>query len=321
MNTVEIKSLLPATSEQLKNVPVEINSNNVFLYLLGGPNRFEKRRPRFASYLDLGSCSGFFEELEQETKEDYIFSEELRKPIGKAQREDDFWETKAAVERARIVYYDWGEEKIKATPIEHGEHTTVPISINVLSTGNILIIGHTHSGRNPSLPSPIDYAPLLLGVNDERLSHAITVIEDQAEAQLLALATPDTPYFRTLEEVERYIRDFEVYDKTNEIVNRQKQIVGIGVKVINEIYIEALRKVDERLKRGEDPDIDTLRKETELKASGVTAVAKRAADINAHRFGRYVKKTSNDITVAFARTINAQLYASENMRDFYKINI
>lgn len=211
MREVEIRSLARVEEKPFSDSST-IDSNNLDAYLIA--MSFVARESQFASHLDLRQHTPILEKLYAETQEAFVFPEEnraktlemvewIRKNSSRINLEDPAIEKfiheletganmVASVERSSIVYFDTGEEAIKASPVKFGTFAEVETSIlDVLEEGKRAMIEiHTHPSDN--LFSLADYYFMLIDL-DEGTPLVKSAIVLCPNIQVLAFVTRESP--------------------------------------------------------------------------------------------------------------------------------
>ena len=333
----EVK-LLPPSKQYL------VDSDSLPQYLFYHNDLEDPIKMRFARELALPWCTDFMERLYQTSEPAKLFSHAIQSHYhdasdfmarhGKTTEADDLRQVadvQIPGERSATVFYDETAGELGLTEVRFGEafKGTYELVINS-DDGPVrhrLFVMHTHPFD--SLPSTIDYQPVLFG--DPEIGHRFApgIIVLCPDMQILALATGETPILSP-DVVTQYVRSFELNDISDKDATYQSyEQVAQAAASIQQVHEDAIRRSAERYalmtNRVNSGRLDAktaarilkrrLQREQARAEREGTALTDKAGKhlANAHTTeNRYI----NSLNIAFARSIGVKLYVSSDMENF-----
>lgn len=238
-----------ALPEPAEIADIEINSDNLWYYLVNFDGVFAHAKVTFAPRLDLQGAEVCLRNLHASEKLGYVYSQDVKdvaesfdpnvfqdsveKAIGEERRRvlNQEFNRQESVERSQVIYYDADNDLFKISPINHGEHRKVSVATFDYfepQQGHIPLVEiHTHPHN--SLFSPQDYARMILSssVNvNYRMIKACLVL--CSNVQILVLVRPETVFY-TSEQFDEFMRRYDLDQsesgkRINEINKRLQRI-------------------------------------------------------------------------------------------------
>lgn len=325
--------------------PHEIDSSTIMPYLWGDIP-FNQSNLKFSSYLNLGLLKPYFEYLQRNSQEVYVFSEEQRRelvgypddpeatsskhPLQRRIREslESFANIRSVGERSLVIYYDPEKSLIDATEVIHGEFgSTTAATYEVFQAGQIpLMEVHTHPHNE--LFSPLDYYRMIVNLFNEpyRMLRAAVVL--CPDIQVMALATPQTSLISqsmfqeladnvSFDEAET-LRENQLLARRDDVIlamgKRAKQLLEKGVEHLKELedyYTRGLIS-EEEFSQLMDNDGQEMESQYKAYAGRCTVLANRIFEV----LLGYQKHTTNRKLLAFARGVGIKLYSSTDFQHF-----
>lgn len=225
---------------------VEINSNNLFAYLMMPDNSFFRGKVRFAPELDLVEIEPCLRELHATQELGYVFPPEARdafedndrslirhptiREIERQRREAwrGLFSVQRPVERYRSIYYDSNNDTVYASAISHGKFTEGSVDTFDLVRGEYDPLFEIHTHPFNSLFSDADYQRLIMNATRSgRLRLVKGAIVVCPDIQVMALVAPET-LFLLPEQVDEFRARYDT----------EQSEIGRQIKEINQQLVE-----------------------------------------------------------------------------------
>lgn len=342
--------------KQLQVIPpygvgdVEVDSSNLFAYLITLDDSYFKGKVSFAPELDLEIVEPYLRRLHSSEKIDFVLPLETREKFEERinfvngiqhdvikeieQQRNTYLKELAydqeAVERAQCLYYDRQSSKILITPTVHDSYSSTTIdTFNIFQEGDYPLFEiHTHPVN--SLFSELDYLRMMMNFTPDFpyriLKGAIVLCPD---FQIMALATPETKLLLP-KETDNFLKEYDL--KQSDL---GRQIIDINTHLMDKInepfnkginfYVESLQKMAVEEKNYEHGLYSENEKYIVFNSIGEEFCTNYSAALNELNY--FIDYGSDDLRtrrrklyfqneLEIARDVNPKLYMATDFRHF-----